>query len=211
MYVGNILTTYRIEDENFKICRKLETIDESLPTLIIGWSKTKELYGDKASILHKQISDNVFWTFTKEERKVEYEHDIEDFKNLCYNNVGKDIPYVYLDVIHDNYRKNRKILRKIFSLSKSTSFITEKNMLYIYGENIIFGIDLNLIEYIGITKEKVINRLNKLPNNFLIENEIFNKCKDFILKLKNSDRLTPYIIEYGKYRQDNNVSIIRSE
>jgi hypothetical protein len=47
MYIGNIITSSKIEDDNFKVCRKLETIDDSLPTLIVGWEKTKEIYGDK--------------------------------------------------------------------------------------------------------------------------------------------------------------------
>ena len=53
MYVGNIVTLLDIKEDNFKICDSLESIDNLLPTLIIGWSKTKELFNDKVSILHK--------------------------------------------------------------------------------------------------------------------------------------------------------------
>ncbi len=72
MYIGNIITSSKIEDDNFKVCRKLETIDDSLPTLIVGWEKTKEIYGDKVSILHKKIDDKTQWTFTTKERKGEF-------------------------------------------------------------------------------------------------------------------------------------------
>ena len=41
MNVGNIITSSNIKEENFKICRKLDNIDNSLPTLIIGWNKQK--------------------------------------------------------------------------------------------------------------------------------------------------------------------------
>ena len=51
-------------------------VDNSLPTLIVGWKKTKELFGDKVSILHKKIEDNLYWTFNEGERKVDYETDI---------------------------------------------------------------------------------------------------------------------------------------
>ncbi len=63
MYLGNIVTSSKIEDTNFKVCRKVETIKEGLPTLIVGWDKTKEIYGDRVSILHKQIDENTYRTF----------------------------------------------------------------------------------------------------------------------------------------------------
>ena len=79
MYIGNIVTTSNLELENFKICHKLDTIDDRLPTLIIGWNKTKELVEDKVSILHKQINPKLFWTFSTKERKSEYETDLDSF------------------------------------------------------------------------------------------------------------------------------------
>ena len=54
-------------------------------------------------------------------------------------------------------------------------------MVYVYGENIIFGIDLNIIEYSSIKKEKILNRIKNLNNNVLVTDEIFNKCKGFII------------------------------
>ena len=32
-------------------------------------------------------------------------------------------------------------------------------MLYIFGDDIIFGVDLNIIEFIGISPDKIINKL----------------------------------------------------
>ena len=84
MYVGNIVTTSKIDNENFKICRKLDTIDSNLPTLIIGWENTKELLGDKVSILHKKIDDNTFWTFSAKERLVDYEKDLKNVYVVVY-------------------------------------------------------------------------------------------------------------------------------
>ena len=72
-------------------------------------------------------------------------------------------------------------------------------MLYIFGDNLIFGVDLNITNFMGIKNEKIIDRLATLPNSVLIENEIFNKCKEFIKKLDNRYRLVPYIIKYGRY------------
>ena len=72
-------------------------------------------------------------------------------------------------------------------------------MLYIFGDNVIFGVDLNITEYIGIPTEKIINRVKGLSDSNLIENEIFNKCKGLIKKLNNKEKFVPYIIKDGKY------------
>jgi hypothetical protein len=199
MDVGNIITSSKLEEDNFKLCGKLESTNKSLPTLIIGWGKTKEMFGENVSILHKQIDDNLYWTFSQKERLVEYENDIIDFKKLCFNKFGDELHYVYVDIIHGKLSTFKKILSKIYSLEESISYITDKNMLYILGDNIIFGIDLNIIEFIGVPINKVITKIQQLPNSVLIENEIFNKCKEFIKKLDNRYRLVPYIIKYGRY------------
>jgi hypothetical protein len=188
-----------MEEDNFKICKDLDTINDSLPTLIIGWSNTKELIKEEISILHKEINDNLFWTFSPKERKVDYDKDIITFKKKCYNKIGNNIPYVYLDILHGKFHINKKIIQKIYTLSEPISYISKNNMLYIFGENIIFGVDLNICELIGINKEKIIERIEDIPNSILIGNEIFNKCKDYIKRTDNREKLVPYIYKNGEH------------
>ena len=73
-------------------------------------------------------------------------------------------------------------------------------MVYIYGENIIFGLDLNVVKLFEGKYEKIVNKIKTLENNTLVDLEIFNKCEDLILKLKNKDKYVPYIYEYGHKR-----------
>jgi len=195
MYIGNIITSSKIEDENFKVCRKLETIDDSLPTLIVGWEKTKEIYGDKVSILHKKIDDKTQWTFSTKERKVDYDKDIESFMSNCYSNIGKDINYVYIDVIHDSKKKIKKIIRKIYSLKNPKVYNHLNRMIYIYGENIVFGVDIEVLNYIGIDYKKVLDKVSRIPNCLFIDEKIFNIYKSIINKINGKVRLIPYIYE----------------
>ena len=199
MDVGNIITSSIIKEDNFKLCNDLESINPSLPTLIVGWSKAKELIKEEISILHKKINDSLYWTFSQKERKVEYDKDIISFKKLCFNNIGKEIPYVYLDILHGKLHINKKIIQKIYTLIDPISYISKNNMLYIFGENIIFGVDLNICELIGVNKEKIIERIDIIPNSILIGNEIFNKCKDYIKRTDNREKLVPYIFKNGEY------------
>jgi hypothetical protein len=195
MYIGNIITSSKIEDENFKVCRKLETIDGSLPTLIVGWEKTKEIYGDKVSILHKKIDDKTQWTFSTKERKVDYDKDIESYMSNCYSNIGKDINYIYVDVIHDSKKKIKKIIRKIYSLKNPKVYNHLNRMIYIYGDNIVFGVDTEMLSYIGIDYKKVLDKLSKISNCLFIDEKIFNIYKSIINKINGKVRLIPYIYE----------------
>jgi hypothetical protein len=195
MYIGNIITSSKIEDENFKVCRKLETIDDSLPTLIVGWDKTKEIYGDKVSILHKKIDDKIQWTFSTKERKVDYDKDIKSFMSNCYSNIGKDVNYVYIDIIHDSKKKIKKIIKKIYSLKNPKVYNHLNRMIYIYGENIVFGVDIEVLNYIGIDYKKVLDKLSKISNCLFIDEKIFNIYKSIINKINGKVRLVPYIYE----------------
>jgi len=199
MNIGNIVSSSKINEDNFKLFDEIESVDNSLPTLIVGWGKTKEIFGDKISILNKKISDNLYWTFLPTERRVDYDDDIIIFKRVCYDNFGSELSYVYIDPIHDKPQKIKKILKKIYSLNESISYFTDKNMLYILGENIIFGVNLEITEFIGIKTNSIITRVVNLRNSVLIDNEIFNKCKEFIKKLDNKYKLVPYVVKYGKY------------
>jgi hypothetical protein len=196
MYIGNIITSSKIEQENFKICKTFDEIDENLPTLIIGWNQTKELFGEGVSILHKKINDKLFWTFSGKERKSEYESDLDFFISYCYNYFGSNIPYVYLDLLYGKYKINYKIIKKILSLKNPITYISPNNMIYIYCDNIIFGVDLNILSLVEGKVEKVLKKVKNLENNILVESEIFNKCRDFIYKLKNKNRFIPYIYKY---------------
>ena len=195
MYVGNIITSSKIEDDNFKICRKLETIDDSLPTLIVGWEKTKEIYGEEVSILHKKIDDNTQWTFSTKERKVDYDKDIKRFMEECYSHIGEDINYVYVDLIHDSKKKIKKIIKKIYSLSNPKVYNHYNRMIYIYGDNIVFGVYIEILHYIGIDYNKVLTKLSKIPNCLFIDEKIFNIYKGMITKISDKVRLVPYLYD----------------
>lgn len=197
MYIGNIVTDTLLDDENINFCRDIKDIDDTLPTLIIGWGKTKELFGEEVSILHKQINSKLFWTFTPKERKSEYDSDYDSFMTLCYNSFGENIPYVYLDILHGKRKINFRVIRKLLSLKNPIVYISENEMVYIYGENIIFGVDLNVLSLLDGKKEKVIEKVKTLENCILVDSEIFNKCKDFLYKIKNKNRYVPYIYSYG--------------
>tara|TARA_B100001769_G_scaffold245957_1_gene216085 strand:- start:1030 stop:1659 length:630 start_codon:yes stop_codon:yes gene_type:complete len=207
MIIGNIVTDIEISEKNFNIVKCLEDCKDSLPTLIIGWNLTKTTI-EEVSIIHKQINEKLWWTFNPTERKVDFEGDIERFKDLCYSSIGKHLHYVYIDPLHSKKKIIKKILNKIYSFNECFLYITPTNMLYIYSENLIFGVDLNVLDFIGIKKDKILDKIEKLSNCFLVRNEIFNICKEFKEKINNREKMIPYIYSNGKQCEDNDISVI---
>lgn len=206
MIIGNILTTDEISFKEFKTINNLNEKDNNLPTLIVGWELTKDIVdGDKVSILRKKIDDTLYWTFNEKERKVDYEIDILNFKEICLNQIEEQINYIYIDVLHDSKRKIKKILKKIMSLNYVVSYYNNNNMLYIFSENLVFGVDLNICEFIGLSKDKIIDKVNTLSDVTLQQNEIFNKCKDLIKN--NREKIIPYIYYNGTNNENSNLSV----
>lgn len=197
MNFGNVISKTPILIEGFINYGKDDLIDNDLPTLIIGWDLVKEMYDGKVSILHKSINIRTYWTFNSKERKADFESDIESFKEFCYNSFGDNIPYVYLDILYGKKNINKKIIKKILTLVKPYVYVSDNNMVYIFGDNIIFGIDLNILDYFDGKKEKTLRVINNLNSAVLIDSEIFNKYRDFLYKIKNKNRLIPYIIKNG--------------
>ncbi len=71
-------------------------------------------------------------------------------------------------------------------------------MLYIYTDKIIFGVDLDVVECIGLDRNKVINKLKSISCDFLTNDEIFIKYKNLLKNIDNKYRYIPYIYDIDK-------------
>jgi hypothetical protein len=76
MHIANIVTNSNITvDKYFNISNSLDNIIQDLPTLIIGWDIVKTINPD-VDFIDKKLSDNIFWTFKKSERRDIYQEDL---------------------------------------------------------------------------------------------------------------------------------------
>jgi GTPase SAR1 family protein len=101
--------------------------------------------------------------------------------------------YVYVDPIHDSLFNIKKIIKKIKSL-KNIKVYQEDDYIYIYGDNLIFGIDLNIMDFIGIDKYKLKNKIEKITNVLLSKNDIFICYNDLISEFNNDVKYITYFI-----------------
>ena len=80
-YIGRIITTGKIDgvSEFIDVTKDTSSVvdnDTKIPTLIIGYKKAQEICGSLKT-RDRQIGKNLYWTFSKRERRVDYEPDLE--------------------------------------------------------------------------------------------------------------------------------------
>lgn len=197
--IGNILTTSNIEyPEYFNVSDTLD-FSNDLPTLIVGFKVTLELFRDRINGKDNSLGDNLYWTFTNTENRSKYEGQLESFTNTCLLYITKDTHYIFVDLIHYKPKKLFSIAKKILSLDNPISLIY-KDMVYIYGENLIFGIDLYLCNFVGLNSDKILNKIKNISEDTLEYDMIIIEYKDFLLKVDNEVKYLPilYSIQNGK-------------
>ena len=184
MIIGNIVSSNKEGDLKYiNYCTSLDKCIKDIPTLIIGWGNTKKLFGeDKVSILNKNIDKITFWTFNQKEKKIDYDTDLITYYNFCFKHFKTKYKYVYVDPINESLSNIKKIIKKIKSL-KNIKTYQEDDYIYIYGDNLIFGIDLNVMDFVGIDKYKLKNKIEKITNVLLSKNDIFIYYNDLISQL----------------------------
>jgi hypothetical protein len=130
------------------------------PHLIVGWKYLKTLLPDeKVSILRNKIRDNLYWCFSPHEKMSECEVFLEKFYDIILNGIKKDITYNIFNIFTVGYNDVKELLNIIYSKDEKLYIYLHHNiMLYIYHKKNVIGISLEDLEYIGITKEKIMKK-----------------------------------------------------
>lgn len=172
--IANIVTTARKYNysDMFNVVNSMDDCVNGLPTLVVGWSNMKKWFPE-ADILTKECN-GIKWTFSKTERRCDYEDDIIKFYNYSIMNVMKDIKYTYVDPIKFSLLSIKKVIKYCKGNDKKFVFLTKgSQFMFVYSEEYktVFGVSLTLMEYIGISKQKVIR---------LVKNGVFIRDTSFI-------------------------------
>ena len=173
-YLANIISKSKIEVSSFfKVTDNILDVDLTIPTLIIGWSEVKILYPDQ-DILIKQINEKIRWTFSKREKRYQYEEDITNFINEIAENLDKTVNYRFFNYILATQSRRDNFFSYVTS-GRCSIYYNDKFM-YIYNanDNITLGISLVDLRYAGINVKEFIVSLN-CPDNIFCDNF---KCID---------------------------------
>ena len=164
--------------------------DLTNPTLFVGIENAKKNIKN-FSILDKKYGDNIYWTFKKTEKRVEFEDDIEKFYNNIIYNISCNIKYYYINIYNLKYNKIKKLYNILFSDKGKYIYISNEMIYLLYKDNIILGISLNLLEYIKIKKEKILNKLYSNKNNIICTD--VSKC---VKAIRNEIGNNKYVVPY---------------
>jgi len=202
MKVANIVSSNNINvSEEFNVVQSMDEIIHGLPTLIVGFDYVNKHYPD-FNILDIELEPNLYWTVKKTERRDKHAEDLTWFINKVYNDLTKDIKYVFIDPLQYKSKSLWKIIRKLYSIKNLVTFVNG-DMIYIYGDKFIFGVDLKLMSYIGIKKDKIKNKIKSKSPVFLEENDILIEYKNYIEELGYQIKYLPYL--YSIRNEQNNI------
>lgn len=199
MYIGRIISNKEnIDTLDFvDVTKNIGSIDNFIPTLIIGKKKAEEIYGkENIKVLDKKITNNVSWTFDKVERRNEYERDLKAFNDSLIKTIKKNIKYEFFNIYIEPISRIKKLISFIKSPKIKYIYIFNDH-IYMYYKNIVYGISLSDIQYLGINKNRILRLLNSNSSNIIVENHDFlsKKMRQII---KEDKILIPYLYFLSK-------------
>lgn len=191
--LGYILTKNKVNNivDFVSVIKDISEIDDTTkPLLIVGLHNAK-IYSKNFSILNKKIDNNIFWTFGKTERRVDYEKDLESFYTFVINKNINDLKYYYVNILSIKYNKAKNLLNLVNSKEKKYIYISN-NMIYIFNnKTYILGISLKILNYININIKKIYKLLYSNKSNVIYNNDSF-----LTLKMKKLIENKRYVIPY---------------
>lgn len=198
MIVGNIVSATKINvSDDFNVVKSMDDIIHGLPTLIVGFDIAVKHFPD-LDVITRKASENVFWTFKRTEKREIFEEDIYNFTRFAYRALTDSLTYFFIDPIQLSTKSIKRLLKKLYGLTNPITY-RHDDMVYIYGDGIIFGLDLTLLQFINLKVEKIISKLLIKSQVFLDKNQIFIEYKKRVENLDNQVKFIPYLysIEHG--------------
>ena len=206
MKLANIVSTDKINvSKDFNVVKTMDEIILGLPTLVIGYQYCKKNY-QNFNITEKKLGPDLYWTFRRTEIRDKHEEDLEWFITNTYQELINKVNYIFVDPIQYPKRKMMKILRKIYSLTDVVTYL-DGEMAYIYGENLVFGIDLSLLRYMGLDSNKIKDKIIQKSSVFLTGDKILIEYKKNVGRIGEQIRFLPFIYSISN-GQNNSTSLI---
>ena len=207
MYIARIICTNRsVFDDLEKYIEVVEFTDDiritnEIPTLIVSKKLAEKLYGkENVKVLNKTICENIFWTYSKMENRLQFENEIKKFRDNVTKSLFEKIHYVNFSIFIESLHRIKDFIRFLNNSTKKYIFL-ENDQLYIYANNSkvssIVGLSLLDCEYIGIDKKKILMKINSNKNNVL-----FTRKHIIDYNLKQITNEKKYIIPYLCYLFD---------
>ena len=173
-FLGRIITDSPNITTYFYIDKTKDTscIDNSIPTLIVGKKLAESIYGkDKIHILDRKIDKNIYWTYSRTEKRSECERDVVDFNNRITYTILRKLKYSFLSVYTSQLYLLKRLIKFVRYDKTYKIFLVTSNHVYMYAQSdVIVGISLRELELKSISTDKIINLIKSNPHNTLLNN-----------------------------------------
>lgn len=196
MYIGRVITnSKKIEVLDFiDKTADVSKVNGDIPTLIVGKSFAESIYGkENVRILDKKLSKNVYWTYSKAEKRNVFETDFSNFEKYVISYMLRTTKYQFFSLFRNSLSRKKGFIRFLDDRSIKKTIYIRKNHIYIYyGSDLVIGISLGEIEYLGINREKAIKRILENPSNALVSNTKFLSYR-ILSGINTSYHVIPYL------------------
>lgn len=199
--LANVITDLTRVKFDIKVnkCKSMDEIDKSLPTLIVGYNNAKKYIKDFNILKKSYPKQNLWWTFNKNERGVDFQDDIYKFALEAIDNIVDKVEYTYIDYADCSLDKGKKIIRYLtLSSDYKVAYIDNNNFLYIYSPYFkrVWGFSMGTMMFYGVKPKSIEKVINKIQNTRWIKN--FGKIP---IKLKRliGDKIHNNIILYDYF------------
>lgn len=181
-YIGNIvIESGKIETKPlYNVVSSWDDIIEGIPTLIVGWNKTKEIFPE-TNILSWKIDEKTYWTFGKREKRDEFEKILARYEQLTIREFISSVKYSFFNLLTASATEKEQLNKFIFNdIPKNVLF--NEDMVYINecGTKKVIGLSLKDIAYEGKNKKYFFSLFYKTPSINVIDNK---KDIPFALKI----------------------------
>ena len=191
-YIANIVTKNKIEtSEFFNVTSDFNSVDTSLPTLIVGWKEVKELFPEQ-DILTYNITPLISWTFSKKERRYKYEKDIAEFIAKISRSINETLKYRFFNYILSSDEKKESFISYVNK--GGCSIYHNSRFLYIYNPDcdLTVGVSLQDLRYTNMNVGDFLKNLNRFNNNLVTDNLDFIST-DSLALIKDNIKAAAYL------------------
>ncbi len=150
-----------------------EKLDQSIPTLYVGWvfmkscNPNNEIIKNANILEHRIISNQLYWECSFEESKPSHIKGVDNFVNLApqfYFN--PKYTYINLDPVFFQITSVDELL-DVLPKKINSVYQYKDEMLYILYDNKITGVNLKMYEYFKFSTTDIINRVKGRSEKFI--------------------------------------------
>lgn len=174
---GYIISDTKYRDLSEYIVKVVKDESEcklNVPKLIVGLDKAKQYaisHNFEFDILNRFYPNGDMWTFKKNEKREYYEEDILAFQEYIKNTISKNIIYNYINIFNLSITSIKKLYNIVINnqYNRDINYILIDNDMLYYplNNNKVIGISLQQLRYVGIDKDKIIDRIKQNKSNYI--------------------------------------------